>query len=147
MGSPKVDMDACSKAVYTYGEILRRARLNKGAPLPMKIRKEMGDGPETFVKMDLAETWLCKAVTGKTPPKHTSIRWASLLRDLFEKYLIPALDGCPHQDEDNDQEEPDDPMHEIEAPVVTGQSMGMASTVHRRMRRCRNPARGRILKC
>ena len=113
----------------------------------MKIRKEMGDGPETFVKMDLAETWLCKAVTGKTPPKHTWIRRTSLLRDLFEKYLIPALDGCPHQDEDNDQEEPDDPMHEIEAPVVTGQSMGMASTVHRRMRRCRNPARGRILKC
>ena len=35
----------------------------------------------------------------------------------------------------------------VEAPVVTGQSMGMALTVHRRMRLCRNQARGRILKC
>ena len=95
-GSPKrsdamgkrVDMDVCSKAKFSYGDILCKAGINKGRPLPIKFRKEMGDKPETFVKMDVAEPWLCKAVTGKTNWRHTSIRRTSLLKALLEQYII-----------------------------------------------------------
>ena len=157
MGSRKVNMDACTGAVYSHGAILCKAGLNKGAPLPIKIRKEMGDKPETFVKIDITEAWFCKAVTGKTTAKHTSIKRASLLSNLLKQYIAPALDVCPDQDEDNDQEEvvaapvnddiDDDPMNEIDTvvakPVVTGQRMGK---LPKKFCRSRKPGTGRILK-
>ena len=155
-GSPKrravmgkqVNMDVCSKAEFSYGDILCKAGINKGRPLPMKIRKEMGDKPETFVKMDVAEPWLCKAVTGKTNWRHTSIRRTSLLETLLQQHIIPALGVCPDEvEEDTD----DDPMDEVDAPVVTGLPRRVYSggNLPSRWRRSkgRNPGKGRILKC
>ena len=163
-GSPKrravmgkqVNMDLCSKAQFSYGDILCKAGVNKGRPLPMKIRKEMGDKPEIFVKMDVAEPWLCKAVTGKTNLRHTSIRRTSLLETLLQQHIIPALGVCPDEVEavEEDKDTDDDPMDEVAAPVVTGLAgrvySGNKKTVHRQMPvryRCRNPGKGRILKC
>ena len=144
----QVNMDLCSKAQFSYGDILCKAGVNKGRPLPMKIRKEMGDKPEIFVKMDVAEPWLCKAVTGKTNWRHTSIRRTSLLETLLQQHIIPALGVRPDEvEEDTD----DDPMDEVAAPVVTGlpgrvYSGNKLSNKWRR-NRGRNPGRGRILKC
>ena len=149
----QVNMDVCSKAEFSYGDILCKGGMNKGRPLPMRIRKEMCDKPETFVKMDVSEPWLCKAVTGKTNWRHTSIRRTSLLETLLQQHIIPALGVCPDEVEavEEDKDTDDDPMDEVAAPVVTGlpgrvYSGNNLSTKWRR-NKGRNPGRGRILKC
>ena len=123
----------------------------------MTTRNELLDNAaKLFAKMDVREPWLCKAVTGNSVPKHTSIRRVELLRDLLVKHVIPACDGqdvgslIKGQDSEDEEEDPNelDPMDEVQvteaAPAVAGNKRKRNAAYPRRNR---NSARGKFLKC
>ena len=147
----KADMSKCKGAVFTHSTILCKAGLNE-KPLPLTTRPGyVGPKKETFVKLSVRESWLCKAVTGSTTPSHTSIARTTLINDLLTS-VKRACDGeIPAEDSAVAGEgEEEDPMNEIETgdvetPVKPKQTRKRARTVEQKYSYTPNAAKNKVV--